>query len=72
MGTKLEHVTFYINGEPIDSLSDISDVTEYEEYEECDASESYVRKLNSDEVTFELSAESADVLNLRNYVVHNV
>ena len=69
MGTKLEHVTFYINGEPIDSLSDISDVTEYEEY---DASETYVRKLNSDELTFELSAESSDVLNLRNYVVHNV
>lgn len=69
MGTKLEHVTFYINGEPIDGLSDISDVTECEE---CDASETYVRKLNSDEVTFELSAESADVLNLRNYVVHDI
>lgn len=69
MGTKLEHVTFYINGEPIESLSDISDVTEYED---CDASETYVSKLNSDEVTFELSAESADILNLRNYVVHNV
>ena len=69
MGTELEHVTFYINGEPIDGLSDFSDITEYEEY---DASETYVRKLNSDEVTFELSAESSDVLNLRNYVVHNV
>lgn len=69
MGTELEHVTFYVNGEPIDGLSDISDVTEYED---CDASETYVSKLNSDEVTFELSAESADVLNLRNYVVHNV
>ena len=69
MGTKLEHVTFCINGEPIDSLSDISDVTEYEEH---GASETYVRKLNSDEVTFELSAESKDVQNLRNYVVHNV
>ena len=69
MGTKLEHVTFYINGEPIDSLSDISDVTEYEN---GDASETYVSKLNSDELTFELSAESADVLNLRNYLVHNV
>lgn len=66
MGTKLEHVTFYINGEPIDGLSDISEVTE------SDASETYVRKLNSDEVTFELSAESADVLNLRNYVVHDI
>ena len=69
MGTKLEHVTFYINGEPIDSLSDISDVTEYEN---GDASETHVSKLSSDEVTFELSAESTDVLNLRNYVVHNV
>lgn len=66
MGTKLEHVTFYINGEPIDSLSDISEVTE------SDVSEPYVRKLNSDEVTFELSAKSADVLNLRNYVVHDI
>lgn len=66
MGTKLEHVTFYINGEPIDGLSDISEVTE------SDVSETYVRKLNSDEVTFELSAESADVLNLRNYVVHDI
>lgn len=66
MGTKLEHVTFYINGDPIDGLSDISEVTE------SDASETYVSKLSSDEVTFELSAESADVLNLRNYVVHNV
>ena len=69
MGTKLEHVTFYINGAPIDGLSDISDVTECEE---CDTSETYVRKLSSDEVTFELSAESADVLNLRNYVVHDI
>ena len=69
MGTKLEHVTFYINGEPIDSLSDFSDITEYEN---GGASETYVRKLNSDEVTFELSAESKDVQNLRNYVVHNV
>ena len=69
MGTKLEHVTFYINGEPIDGLSDISDVTEREDR---DTSETYVSKLNSDEVTFELSAESADILNLRNYVVHNV
>ena len=69
MGTKLEHVTFYINGEPIESLSDISDVTEYED---CDASETYVSKLNSDEVTFELRAKSADVLNLRNYVVHDI
>ena len=66
MGTKLEHVTFYINGEPIDGLSDISDVTEF------DVSETYVRKLNSDEVIFELSAESKDVQNLRNYVVHNI
>lgn len=66
MGTKLEHVTFYINGEPIDGLSDISEVTE------SDVSETYVRKLNSDEVTFDLSAESADVLNLRNYVVHDI
>ena len=66
MGTKLEHVTFYINGEPIDGLSDISEVTE------SDVSETYVRKLNSDEVTFELRAESADVLNLRNYVVHDI
>ena len=66
MGTKLEHVTFYINGEPIDGLSDISEVTE------SDVSETYVSKLNSAEVTFELSAESADILNLRNYVVHNV
>lgn len=66
MGTKLEHVTFYINGEPIDSLSDISEVTA------SDVSETYVSKLNSDEVTFELSAESADVLNLRNYVVHDI
>ena len=69
MGTKLEHVTFYINGEPIDGLSDISDVTEYEN---GGASETYVSKLNSDELTFELSAESSDVLNLRNYIVHNV
>ena len=69
MGTKLEHVTFYINGEAIDGLSDISDVTEYEDR---DTPETYVSKLNSDEVTFELSAESADILNLRNYVVHNV
>lgn len=66
MGTKLEHVTFYINGEPIDGLSDISEVTE------SDVSETYVRKLNSDEVTFELRAKSADVLNLRNYVVHDI
>lgn len=66
MGTKLEHVTFYINGEPIDGLSDISEVTE------SDVSETYVRKLNSDEVTFDLSAESADILNLRNYVVHDI
>ena len=66
MGTKLEHVTFYINGDPIDGLSDISDVTEF------DVSETYVRKLNSDEVIFELSAESKDVQNLRNYVVHNI
>lgn len=66
MGTKLEHVTFYINGEPIDGLSDVSEVTE------SDVSETYVRKLNSDEVTFELSAKSADVLNLRNYVVHDI
>lgn len=66
MGTKLEHVTFYINREPIDGLSDISEVTE------SDVSETYVRKLNSDEVTFDLSAESADVLNLRNYVVHDI
>lgn len=50
----------------MDGLSDISEVTE------SDVSEPYVRKLNSDEVTFELSAESADILNLRNYVVHNV
>ena len=66
MGTKLEHVTFYINGEPIDGLSDISDVTT------SDVSETYARKLNSDEVTFELSAESADVQNLRNHVVHDI
>ena len=65
-GTKLEHVTFYINGEPIDGLSDISEVTE------SDVSETCVRKLNSDEVTFELRAKSADVLNLRNYVVHDI
>lgn len=66
MGTKLEHVTFYINGEPIDGLSDISDVTT------SDVSETYVSKLSSDKVTFELSAESADVLNLRNYVAHTI
>ena len=71
MGTKLEHVTFYINGEPIDGLSDISEVTE-SDVSETYVSETYVRKLNSDEVTFDLSAESADVLNLRNYVVHDI
>lgn len=66
MGTKLEHVTFYINGDPIDGLSDISEVTE------SNGSETYVSKLSSDEVTFYISAESKDIQNLRNHVAHTI